>query len=80
MVLVELIAFPSKRTQAIGKIIHILGEHMAPGMEIQVAIYAHGIPFEWPDDVRAEVAKIPQQIPKNRSRDVRIPQPSFCDY
>ncbi|MBA2650453.1 MAG: ribonuclease R [Legionella sp.] len=62
MVLVELIAFPNKRAQAIGKVIHVLGEHMAPGMEIQVAIHAHGIPFEWPSDVSAEVAKIPQQI------------------
>ncbi|HAU1153003.1 TPA: ribonuclease R [Legionella pneumophila] len=62
IVLVELIAYPNKRSQAIGRVIHILGEHMAPGMEIQVAIHAHGIPFEWPDDVLAEVAKIPQQI------------------
>ena len=62
MVLVELIAFPNKRSQAIGKVIHILGDHMAPGMEIQVAIHAHGIPFEWPDDVLTEVAKIPQQV------------------
>lgn len=62
IVLVELIAFPSKRTQAIGKILHVLGEHMAPGMEIQVAIHAHGIPFEWPDDVTIDVAKIPQQV------------------
>ncbi|MGL5741129.1 MAG: ribonuclease R [Legionella sp.] len=62
IVLVELIAFPNKRTQAIGKVIHVLGEHMAPGMEIQVALYAHAIPFEWPADVRTEVAKIPQQV------------------
>ncbi len=62
MVLVELIAFPNKRAQAIGKVIHVLGEHMAPGMEIQVAIHAHGIPFEWPEDVTIEVAKIPQQV------------------
>ncbi|CEG55599.1 ribonuclease R [Legionella fallonii] len=62
IVLVELIAYPNKRAQAIGKVIHILGEHMAPGMEIQVALYSYGIPFEWPDDVSAEVAKIPQQI------------------
>lgn len=62
IVLVELISFPNKRAQAIGKVIHVLGEHMAPGMEIQVAIHAHGIPFEWPSDVNAEVAKIPQQI------------------
>ncbi|HHT9927692.1 TPA: ribonuclease R [Legionella pneumophila] len=62
IVLVELIAYPNKRSQAIGRVIHILGEHMAPGMEIQVAIHAHCIPFEWPDDVLAEVGKIPQQI------------------
>jgi ribonuclease R len=62
MVLVELIVFPSQRAQAIGKIIHVLGEHMAPGMEIQVALYAHGIPFEWPEDVLNEVARIPQKV------------------
>ena len=62
MVLVELIAFPNKHAQAIGKIIHVLGEHMAPGMEIQVAIHAHAIPFEWPADVLSEVGKIPQQV------------------
>lgn len=66
IVLVELIAFPSKRAQAIGKIIHILGEHMAPGMEIQVAIHAHGIPFEWPEDVTHEVSKIPQQVTEDQ--------------
>lgn len=62
IVLAEVIAFPSKRNQAIGKILHILGEHMAPGMEIEVSIHAHGIPADWPDDVLAEVGKIPQQV------------------
>ncbi len=62
MVLVEVIAFPSKRNLAIGRILHVLGEHMAPGMEIEVAIFAHGIPVNWPDDVLAEVAKIPQKV------------------
>ena len=62
MVLVELVAFPSKRNQAIGKIVHILGEHMAPGMEIEVSIHAHGIPAVWPDEVLQEVARIPQKV------------------
>ena len=62
MVLAEIITFPSKRNQAIGRIIHILGDHMAPGMEIQVAIHAHGIPAEWPEDVLQAVSKIPQQV------------------
>lgn len=62
MVLVEVVAFPTKRNQAIGKVIHILGEHMAPGMEIEVAIHAYGLPAEWPPEVQAEVAKISQKV------------------
>ena len=62
IVLVELLAFPNKRTQAIGNVIHILGEHMAPGMEIEVSILAHGLPDKWPDDIAAAVAKIPQRV------------------
>lgn len=62
IVLVEIIAFPSKRNQAIGKVIHILGEHMAPGMETEVAILAHGIPTEWPEVVLDEVSRIKQHV------------------
>lgn len=62
MVLVELVAYPSKRSQAIGKVLHVVGEHMAPGMEIEVAILAHGIPVQWPSDVTENVASIPQQV------------------
>ncbi len=62
IVLVEVLTYPSKRMQAVGKIIHVLGEHMAPGMEIEVAILAHGIPSAWPEDVSMAVAKIPQHV------------------
>ncbi len=62
IVLVEILAFPNKRTQAIGNVIHILGEHMAPGMEIEVSILAHGLPAKWPDDIAAAVARIPQRV------------------
>lgn len=62
MVLVELLAYPSKRSQSIGKILHVVGEHMAPGMEIEVAILAHGIPVHWPADVLDSVMSIPQHV------------------
>ncbi len=62
IVLVEIISFPSNRNQAIGKIIHILGEHMAPGMETEVAILSHNIPTDWPEAVLAEVSRIKQQV------------------
>lgn len=66
IVLVELLAYPSKRAQAVGKVIHILGEHMAPGMEIEVAILAHGLPCQWPEDVSQAVAKIPQKVEESQ--------------
>lgn len=66
IVLVELMAYPNKRTPAVGKVVHILGEHMAPGMEIEVAILAHGLPAEWPDSVAQDVAKIPLQVDKEQ--------------
>ena len=62
MVLVELLAYPSKRSLAIGKVLHVVGEHMAPGMEIEVAILAHGIPVHWPADIVSRVASIPQHV------------------
>lgn len=68
IVLVELVAYPSKRSQAVGKIVHILGEHMAPGMEIDVAILAHGLPSGWPDDVATAVAKIPLHVDEGQLR------------
>lgn len=62
IVLVELLAYPSRRTQAVGKIVHILGEHMAPGMETEVAILAHALPSEWPEDVLAAVSSVPMHV------------------
>nr|WP_232048483.1 ribonuclease R [Legionella adelaidensis] len=68
IVLVEILAYPSKRTQAVGKVIHILGEHMAPGMEIEVSILAHGIPSEWPEEVLQEVANVPMHVTEDQLR------------
>lgn len=68
MVLAQIIAFPTKRNQPIGRIIHILGDHMAPGMEIEVAIRAHGIPDEWPPEVLTEVSAISQQVDERQLR------------
>ena len=62
VVLIELMAFPTKRTQAIGQVLHILGDHMAPGMEIEVAILAHKLPTTWSDDILQGVAKISQHV------------------
>lgn len=47
MVIVEITTQPSAITRPVGKVIEILGDHMAPGMEIDVAIRNHDLPYEW---------------------------------
>ena len=62
VVLVEIDEYPSKRGHAVGRIIQILGDHLAPGMETQVAIYNYGIPNEWSDEALAELDAIAEEV------------------
>jgi len=54
IVKVEITSQPTFRHQAIGKVIDVIGDHMAPGMEIEIAIHSHGLPAEFSTDVMAE--------------------------
>ena len=62
MVVAEIVEQPNKRTQPVGRIIEVLGEHMAPGMEIDVAIRTYELPEEWPRDVLDGVAGFGESI------------------
>ncbi|MBI3772717.1 MAG: ribonuclease R [Gammaproteobacteria bacterium] len=64
IVLAEIVEQPSSRAQPIGKIVEILGDHMAPGMEIDIAIRAHQLPLEWPKEVEQEIAGLKRDVPE----------------
>ncbi|MEE9355954.1 MAG: ribonuclease R [Methylococcaceae bacterium] len=65
IVVAELISQPSKRSQPIGRIVEILGKHMAPGMEIEVAIRAHELPNQWSDDLLKEIKPLTRDVPES---------------
>ncbi|MBB6091468.1 ribonuclease R [Povalibacter uvarum] len=54
VVLLKLLEQPSKTAQPLGYVARVLGEHAAPGMETEIAIHSHGLPFEFPPDAVAE--------------------------
>jgi ribonuclease R len=58
MVQVQITQSPSRQMNAVGKVTEVLGEHMAPGMEIEVALRNHDIPHVWPEAVLAQVAPL----------------------
>ncbi len=53
IVVVRIRESASRTARLKGDVLEVLGEHMAPGMEIDIAIRAHGLPHEWPDEVTA---------------------------
>jgi ribonuclease R len=64
IVVVEIIEQPTQQRDPIGKIVEILGDHMAPGMEIEVAIRNFDLLSDWPDEVLAEIAGLTETIPE----------------
>lgn len=62
LAVVELQQQPGPRTQPIGRIIQVLGEHIAPGTEVHTAALTYDIPTEWPADVLEQVAEIPDHV------------------
>ena len=62
MVVVDLVQRPTKRSLAIGHVIEVLGDHMAPGMEIEIALRAHDLPHQFSLDVQAESAAISDEV------------------
>ena len=74
LVSVELTDYPSATLGAKGKVVEVLGDHLDPGLEIDVAIRAHGIPWEWPDEVLREagtLGKEPAEADKHHRVDLR---------
>lgn len=65
IVIVELIEQPTKHSRPIGRIREVLGDHMAPGMEVQIAIASHDIPVEWPAAVTAETVRLAPEVPES---------------
>lgn len=58
----EIIEQPTRRRQPIGRVVEVLGDHMASGMEIDIAINSHGIPATWPEAVEAETGALGDEV------------------
>ena len=63
IVVAEITDQPTKRTQPIGKIREVVGDHMAPGMATDIAVRTHELPLEWPQAVLAEITDSGTEVP-----------------
>ncbi|MFV1996375.1 MAG: ribonuclease R [Acidiferrobacterales bacterium] len=74
IVVAEIVRYSTGRHSAVGRIVEVMGDHMAPGMEIDVAIRKFELPNIWPQDVIQEAATYGEQVSeeaKTNRKDVR---------
>ncbi|OGT19610.1 MAG: ribonuclease R [Gammaproteobacteria bacterium RBG_16_57_12] len=63
-VVADIIEQPTRYRQPIAAISEVLGDHMAPGMEIDVAIRTYELPHEWPQDLLEEIKAFSHEVPE----------------
>nr|WP_207190997.1 ribonuclease R [Halochromatium salexigens] len=64
IVVAEITDQPTKRTQPIGRVAEVLGEHMAAGMETDISIRAHDLPVHWPPEVEQAISAFGEEVPE----------------
>ncbi|QAX81597.1 Ribonuclease R [Candidatus Pseudomonas adelgestsugas] len=68
---VKITHWPTQRFQPQGDVIEVVGNYMAPGMEIDVALRTYEIPHVWPEAVVKEARKLNFKI-KEKDKERRI--------
>ena len=71
IVKVEIVQQPTFKHRPIGRIVDVLGDHMAPGMEIDIAIHNYGLPFEFPQEVLDDANRWGDQV-RNKDKQGRV--------
>ncbi|WP_252272574.1 ribonuclease R [Pseudomonas subflava] len=59
---IKITHWPTSRYQPQGDIVEVIGNYMAPGMEIDVALRSYDIPHVWPEDVTKEARRLKSEV------------------
>ncbi len=62
VVLCKITQYPTRNFQPVGEVVEILGDYLAPGMEIEIAKSEFEIPSEWPTEISKETSKLPAEV------------------
>jgi len=69
IVVAQIVRQPEGGTQPVGRVVEILGEHLAPGMETEIAIRKHELPHRWPQAALDQAAAVPGEVRAADRRD-----------
>ncbi|MCG9031444.1 ribonuclease R [Laribacter hongkongensis] len=64
VVVVEILAQPQRYAKPIGRILEVLGDYADPGMEIEIALRKHALPYEFSAAALRQAGKTPDKVRK----------------
>ncbi len=64
VIVAEVIEQPSAHREALAKVIEVLGNYTDPGMEIEIALRKHDLPYRFSALAQRQAARFPQEVPK----------------
>ena len=62
VVVVEIVEPPSARGEAIARVKEVLGSATDPGIEIEIALRKHALPFDWSAAASRQVRRLPAEV------------------
>jgi ribonuclease R len=69
VVTVELVSLPTKFSEAVGRIVEVLGSYTDPGMEIEIALRKHALPFIFSPPAESQAKALPKKVLKKDKAD-----------
>ncbi len=64
VVTVEIVSQPGAHNEAVGRVTEVLGSFTGPGMEIEIALRKHDLPYVFPPEVEAQASRLPGKVQK----------------
>ena len=65
VVTAEISVQPGRHTQPIAKVVEILGNYADPGLEIEIALRKHSLPYEFSAAAERQASKLPKTVRKS---------------
>jgi ribonuclease R len=69
VVTVEIISQPGRQNKPLGRVVEVLGNYADPGMEIEIALRKHDLPWIFPKEAEAIAHKLPKEVRKADHKD-----------
>lgn len=73
-VVVKITKYPTTHSAATGQVTKVLGKSIVLGLEVEIVINAHGLPYIWPDKLLKDSSSLKLKTPKkNREQLQELP-------